>query len=73
MDKSELHSEIHNGIMYLLSKDITKEELQSTIERMIDEYHESEVKKLNIPVVSGSLPLAKTDEIKHQARCMTCV
>ena len=66
MNKSKLYSEIHNGIMYLLSKNITKEKLQSTIERMVDEYHESEVKKLNLADVSTRLNVGTKIFKKHR-------
>ena len=59
MDKAKLHSEIHNGILYFKSGDIDEHVLQITIEKLIDDYHESQLKLLNLHGVSGSLLLDK--------------
>lgn len=54
MKREKLFNEIHSSILLFKDKNIDEHELQIAIESMIDDYHESQLKLLNMQSVSNN-------------------
>ena len=69
MKREKLFNEIHSSILLFKDKNIDEHELQIAIESMVDDYHESQLKLLNMQNVSKAegVSLPSRENLENEA------